>query len=595
VIALTVAAIGDAHAQVDPGAPLIVTVSPGFTPYSLNYDWQNGSLYSVALNSSNVLVFGSIDPLTGVFTQIGAPLNDSLLIGSEFAIKPSNILTGDPAHALLLRSDGLLDVNLGTKTMVIDPPPRPDSPSAITFDPLAKLLYGRTSSGLDAVDLTTGHETQVQPYGFEGGPFEVVTALDPYNKLVYFVEFDANGNGFNIISIRESDGSIAARRPLSLRVDAIGFDFSNGKNKKNSLYGLTTCCDVGLPDKNYIVRIDESGAESIVVEVGDNATKYSFGFANSTSGNDRHFSTSSTNQIVSVDAAEDRSWYIESPITESDHDLQSWMTSAGAALGLRNSAVNVKRQINSILAFGTPAKRKKKFGASFGRASRFLSVDQIQAAVIAFADGWYSSIGASPSNLHIVVGTTNFEIVKDKKSNLTSAHGRAWADMLLNVNLILLTKPYSGRVDAIAGLDIELDWSKSEAVNRWASGFGSSDYADFGEAAGCPNKCNNGWTPIDRLEVGGSETFPQIYSTGKGNARTWAQLSDISQQTFGHSLKIVSALSQRTACDQRGGCNGTDNTPMASWSQMIDELSLLGDPATAERILPSTNIQHRVE
>jgi hypothetical protein len=176
-----------------PGQTITVSLSPSVDPLALGYDFKASKLYAVAKNPTDTtFVFGFINQLTGAFT--GAPIAvGNLFNGLEFSIKNSNALTSTPAHAFILRNDGLLNVNVGTGMVSVKPAPSPNAPTAIGSDSLSAILYGRTSAGLADITPSTGAERIVVPYSYGGGFISLVSAVDPYHG-VFFVE-EKSGSG----------------------------------------------------------------------------------------------------------------------------------------------------------------------------------------------------------------------------------------------------------------------------------------------------------------------------------------------------------------------------------------------------------------
>jgi hypothetical protein len=575
------------EAQVVPGATIENSLGSSVYPVVLGYDSMASTLYTIAETGSGY-VFGSIQPSTGAFTPI-SNLSVSFGGSSSIAVLASNKIASTSAQAIILRSDGLLRIDLSTGVSSLGPSPSPNAPSSIGFDSLTTILFGQTSVGLDALMTSSGAESSVAPYSFLA-PFEAATAaVDPYRGLFYVTK----GDGATLYAISETTGAVSSVQ-LKIPLYNLAFDVSSNAASA-ALYGTTQCCTTGLPKAYELVRVNTAtGNETKITDVGDSKTYFLAETPNSLNGNDEFFSTTYSNDFIAVDTATDRSWYIESPIGESSATLNAWMTSAGEAMGLRDSALSSKRVANAILDFGSPSVKGAVYGARF-KGMQFLSTSAIQSAVIAFANGWYAAVGdASAPSLRIVVGTTNY----NKAGGVTQAHGEAWAAMMAKISTSFAQSAYASRVTAIAGMDMELAYSAPSAVSAWATGFDSSAYADYGDAPGCPAACNNGWTANLVVTLGGTSFFPEIYSAGGGNAKSWAGLSSFNYSASGVPLNIVAPLSELTACVQESNCGTTkatriDNTPTAAWIQMVGALKA-PVATSAASIAPSTNIEHRV-
>ncbi|MFB9801707.1 hypothetical protein ACFFN5_14350, partial [Streptomonospora salina] len=141
-------------------------------------------------------------------------------------------------------------------------------------------------------------------------------------------------------------------------------------------------------------------------------------------------------------------------------------------------------------------------------------------------------------------------------------------------------------VTVTAALDAEPSWSSPAWARAWIDAYTATTdrriYA-ANSAGGCPTPeqdsttCNNGWTVADihYLATGAAPTvhaLPQIYRTDGIQARQWAAISDWGAHHRNQPLRAAGALSQHTACTQRGGCHRTDNTPRQAWTQLRDAL-----------------------
>jgi hypothetical protein len=583
---------------VTPGATYTVTLSPAVAPISIAYDIKASKLYGVVENTENhTFLFGSINPQTGIFQKSSGAL---LPLGSfgnnigNFSIIPSNPIVGTHARAIVVQNDRTISVDLQSGVISTDPLPAPTVPYTSRYDSLNAILYGHlTSQSLSAINIGTGSEQYVVPYpgyGRQGLP----SAIDPYHGLFFLAASNSTSQAGGILYIiNEAKGTGSA---LKMSPNIVGLAFDNSTDSVTSaLYAIT--------DNYKLLKIDtNTGGETEIANIYD-TSGFNFDFEESSiDANDSFFLPFLGSSLTSADVTTDRSWYVYSPIGESVTTLTAWMNSAGQAMGERDVSLPTGRVANTILDFGQTSKTRGLYGTTFANGSQFLSTSTVQSAVIAFADGWYSGLaGANSPTLRIVVGTNNkgldsFDTRFGKGA--TKEHGSAWAVMMSNIASAIARRPYASWVIIIAGMDIEMLYSKSPAVSNWAIGFGSNSYVDYGDAQGCPNSCANGWTADDVITLGGSTFMPEIYSPGGGDAKEWAGLSAFSKKKLGVPLNIVAPLSELTVCIQRPpDCtkNGRiDNSPTNAWLQMIGALQKVLPGSTAA-IVSATNIEARVK
>ena len=73
-----------------------------------------------------------------------------------------------------------------------------------------------------------------------------------------------------------------------------------------------------------------------------------------------------------------------------------------------------------------------------------------------------------------------------------------------------------------------------------------------------------------------------IYAKGGANAEQWQELSLYAFGEDGVAMDIAGVTTQYWACQQMGGCSGTDNTPDDGLQQLYDELN--NDPVTEQTL-----------
>lgn len=163
-----------------------------------------------------------------------------------------------------------------------------------------------------------------------------------------------------------------------------------------------------------------------------------------------------------------------------------------------------------------------------------------------------------------------------------TAAGKQWASVVAKA-----AEADNDAVTITGGLDAEPSWSAPKWARAWANAFTeATDRALYAanSAEGCPEHgsdstaCANGWTLADvhHVSTGAAPTIraiPQIYRTDGIQARQWAAVSSWGARNDAGPVRFAGAMSQHTACGQRGGCSATDNTPKAAWTQLFEELN----------------------
>jgi hypothetical protein len=244
----------------------------------------------------------------------------------------------------------------------------------------------------------------------------------------------------------------------------------------------------------------------------------------------------------------------------------------------------------AVLAFGKPLRVEGTYGVSvFGPG--FASVDEVERAATAYAQGYVRCAGTGGPPLVMAVGTSNFG------DQVTFEHGRAWALMVDAVNERLVRLGASQVVEAAGASDLELGWNSPTVTRRWVDGYGSVarwPYYDFGEALACPpaGPCHGRWTQDDVWYVAWGAPFarplPEIYSDDGVMAAQWYRLSLYSYLHHGNRMTIAGAVSQDRACSQTStGCDGLANAPSDAWTQLW--VALNSDPRTAQPLPWSTD------
>jgi hypothetical protein len=248
-----------------------------------------------------------------------------------------------------------------------------------------------------------------------------------------------------------------------------------------------------------------------------------------------------------------------------------------------------------VLLYGMPLLVDGKQGASL-YSGPDSTTTTIAKAAKQFVKGFYECSVAGAS-LRVAFGTSNYG------SKVTYTHGSAWAGMVNDIAAYADSNGYSSRVFVRAGSDMEPSWNGPITTRAWVDGYESTHTKwlyDAGSADGCPQTgdgtkdgtCNNGWKQSDVLYVSwGSPPavpFPEIYATSGANAKQWQKVKLYGVVSEGETMGIVGSLTQWNACQEMGGCNGTDNQPAVGWQQLYDQLN--SDSRTAQDLAYSSDM-----
>ena len=210
----------------------------------------------------------------------------------------------------------------------------------------------------------------------------------------------------------------------------------------------------------------------------------------------------------------------------------------------------------------------------------------IAAAASEFAHGYYVCTGSdTTSQLTLAIGTSN------DGSEVTTAHGKAWSQMVQSVNDVISSNGWSSQTYAVGASDLELGFNAPVATRSWVGGFDSAccpALYDYGDAAGCRSdgaaagaECGTGsypsWTAEDVWFIAwgspSSWPLPQIYRNDAVMAKQWYGLSLYAKKAHGSPMAAMGALVQYHACLETG-CNSTlDNPAAEGWTQLWNALN----------------------
>ncbi len=276
----------------------------------------------------------------------------------------------------------------------------------------------------------------------------------------------------------------------------------------------------------------------------------------------------------------------------------STMYTLGCTLGIEDWDTPGWMDSLVVLDYGMP----RDLGGGVYGASLFsfgpVSTATIAEAVKAFGYGYYyCSLDEVGSHLRIGVGTSNYG------SYVTYNHGRAWAQMVNQINSYFSAQGFFARVDAIGMNDMELSWNTPSVTRNWVNGYDSANeyyLYNFGDAAGCPSvsypswTCNNSWTLEDvwYISYGAAPSYPLplIYANGGINARQWQWISRYGYTQHGAPMEFQGEMTQWLTCQTSGCEDALDNTPAEGWTYLWDSIN--SDFRTAQEVLRySTDIK----
>jgi len=266
----------------------------------------------------------------------------------------------------------------------------------------------------------------------------------------------------------------------------------------------------------------------------------------------------------------------------------------------RGQTISTTQDAAVVLDFGYPSydNTSGQYGAKLLTDLSFHSTGDIENGVKAFLYGFHYC-STSPVSLTLSVGVNN------SGAGVTREHGVAWAQMVNDLNTWVIIPPsYADKIAAVwGGIDAEPSWNSPAVTRAWVDGYaatytGQSKYANFGSCDGCPySGCpacvpNNNWSRDDIWYVswGAAPAYPlpEIYLTSGVNADQWYRMSLYAYTNHGYRMSFVGSLTQWNACQEVGGCAGTDNRPEAGYLQLYNAVN--ADSRTAQTIRWSTDI-----
>ncbi len=314
--------------------------------------------------------------------------------------------------------------------------------------------------------------------------------------------------------------------------------------------------------------------------------------------------------VPKVDAAQVKpptstTWYVNISENEKGSTLNNWMYYKGYDQGKGDLSSSSTQPSTVILDFGQPWVSGGLQGTTgFAGSYVFLSTAEIYDAARYFTSGYYYGSNNGSKIIRLAIGTNN----QNSAGTVTYAHGQAWAQLINDLNAWVKGTVANGKVFMYGANDIEPSYSTSNAAYNWVNGYTSKWIApsyllNYGAADGCklsgtissPGSCNNNWTQehVYYMSWGALPAYPlpEIYTTTGSQSKQWQQLSLYSYLAHGSRMDVVGSLSQSQACNQRGGCVGTNNNPDNAWTQLWNALN--GDSRTAQNMSFSSDISWR--
>jgi hypothetical protein len=212
--------------------------------------------------------------------------------------------------------------------------------------------------------------------------------------------------------------------------------------------------------------------------------------------------------------------------------------------------------------------------------------------IVAHAEGFISGYVACsphhrPAALVLSLGTNNSGSTRYEGLG----GGQIWAEHVVDaVSAWATANGYSKLHVHVAGADdLEPGFGPAKTARNWVRGFSTSTdlrYYNFGSADGCPGigysgtACGDGWNLGDVWRVSAgyahSRTVPEIFTpagSGLTQGSQWANISLWGVDNGHPRIEYAGEITQHQACQQVGGCQGTDNSPRQGWRELWRDVS----------------------
>jgi hypothetical protein len=283
--------------------------------------------------------------------------------------------------------------------------------------------------------------------------------------------------------------------------------------------------------------------------------------------------------------------------------LSRYMETASLQAHYNLGCERSKRKVPGPIAliYGRPALVNGGPGATL-YSGPDATVQQIAAAARQFVQG-YRDCSLSAPQVILIIATTNDESSPER---VTFAHGAAWAELVDGVASWTADRGYASLVNVQGGSDIEPGFNGVADTRAWVDGYDSANSRllyTLPSADGCPQSgdgivdgsCNNGWRQRDVLYMAWlappAMPIPQIYTNTSSQARQWRYIKLYGLVSLSRTMTIQGALSQWTACAERGCTSDTDNTPAQAYDQLAGQLN--ADSRTAQPLRWSADVSWR--
>jgi hypothetical protein len=280
-----------------------------------------------------------------------------------------------------------------------------------------------------------------------------------------------------------------------------------------------------------------------------------------------------------------------------------------------------------ILDYGYPSQKDGVYGVklTYETPGSFHSVLEVISSSTEFARGYWVGTGDDfASHLTIVVGVNNCCI--ENTLAFFRSHGTEWGNSVNSVVLqISVYNQSHDQLDAVSGMDIEMDWNHPYRIAQWLDYYKAASTCDPGEnntVEGCfynfgimpisasgticaTNDQQSTWNACDVWYVSWgaqknnkyfARPLPEIYHSSETlppwgtDATGWKNLSLFSaDQMSAGKMYFVGSLTQRGRCGD--GCASGDNYPSEGYWLLYDALA--SNPITRMSLRWSTDISNQ--
>jgi len=217
--------------------------------------------------------------------------------------------------------------------------------------------------------------------------------------------------------------------------------------------------------------------------------------------------------------------------------------------------------------------------------NEFIPLADVQKSIFTLAAAAVNCLNSDDIFIRLAVGPNNFG------PWVTEAHGEKWGQVIEELQNSVDSGPLRDRIGLVGLIDAEMGFNGPEVTKGWINGYYSEESIlyNMGTLDGCPTRlatqltCGTAdypdWTLEDIVEIfdrRGARAVPQIYDQDGNNARQWSYLAAVLEEESQFAFRLLGALSQKSACEQRGGCFGEDNTPEEAFLKLSFELTQEG-------------------